>query len=138
MYTVSGTAAGTPYTLTFTRSLSGTGVPPLTVSVSNHDFGSVLLGNLSSTRTVTITNTSSSLFAVTGFTPPATTGNFQVSSNTCNNTTFSLAPSGQANSSCSFTVHFKSNAAGPFNTTFNYSTTASNSGARRSAAPGHH
>ncbi len=61
-------------------SLSGTGTAPVTLSSSSLAFGSVVVGNTSSARSVTLTNLSGSTL---NFSSIAASGSFAIASNTC-------------------------------------------------------
>jgi sugar lactone lactonase YvrE len=115
--TAVGSATGT---LTFndsaltspqTVSLSGTGIAPVTLSVTSLSFSATVVGNTSAAKTVTLTNNQASTLSITGI---AANGPFAVASNTCGTSvlagknctvgvTFSPAAVGSAAGTLTFT-----------------------------------
>ncbi len=88
---------------TLLASLTGTGIPPLSFSVTSLNFGNLDVGATSQPQTVVVTNNASGSVAVPGF---VTTGDFKVALTTCGS---SLA----ANSSCAVNVTFNPSTTGP-------------------------
>ena len=101
-----------------TVTLTGTGGPPVTLSTNSLSFGSLAIGNVSSARTVTLTN----LLAVpANFTSIAATGPiFAIAGNTCG----SSVPSGAR---CTVGVTFSPSATGSVSGTLAFTDAASNS-----------
>ncbi len=97
---------------TLTATLTGNGVPDLTVSSSSLDFGSVDVG-ASTSRTFNINNTTPTNIAAPGF---AVSGDFSASS--------ACGASIPANSSCTVTVTFAPSVYGPRTGTLTSSNTA--------------
>jgi hypothetical protein len=96
--TITDTANSSPQTVT----LSGTGVPPVTISPTSLSFGNVAVGTTSASQSVTITNNQIAGLTMGTFIP---TGSFYISSSTCP----SLLATG---SSCTLGVYFKPTALG--------------------------
>jgi hypothetical protein len=100
-----------------TVSLSGTGVAPVTLSTSSLSFSSTVVGNTSSSRSVTLTNQQSVLLNFSGITATAP---FAIASNTCG---ASLA----AGAHCAVGVTFSPTALGSATGTLTFTDDAGNS-----------
>ncbi|HTA45365.1 MAG TPA: choice-of-anchor D domain-containing protein [Bryobacteraceae bacterium] len=85
-----------------TVSLSGTGTAPVTFSASSLSFGTVTVGNTSSTKTVTLTNRLSVALTLS---PAVVSSGFNIASNTC-------GTSVAAGASCAVGVTFTPTATG--------------------------
>jgi hypothetical protein len=87
-------------------SLAGTGLVPVTVSVTNVAFGSVKGGNTSTAKTVTVTNKQAGAISLSGAIGGTNAGDFAITAaSTCGS---SLA----ANSSCKYSLTFAPSAKG--------------------------
>src|SRR5579863_3243808 len=124
-FTPAATGAATG-TLTFadsainspqTVSLSGTGTAPVTFSASSLSFGTVTVGNTSSTKTVTLTNRLSVALTLR---PVAISAGFNIAGNTC-------GASVAAGASCSVGVTFTPTATGAAAGTLTFTDSASTS-----------
>ena len=111
--TVTDDASTSPQTV----SLSGTGVDPVTLSVSSLTFGTVYAGNTSAAKMVMLTNDQTK---VLNFSSIATSGDYAISSNTCGN---SIA----AGASCKINVTFSPTGVGERDGTLTFTDDASNS-----------
>jgi hypothetical protein len=118
--TTVGSATGT---LTFTDSavtspqtvsLSGTGIGPVTLSVTSLSFSTTVAGNTSAAKTVTLTNNQSSALSITSIktNPP-----FAVASNTCGTS----VPTGK---NCTVGVTFSPTAVGSVTGTLTFTDSA--------------
>ena len=98
-------------------SLSGTGVEPVTLSVTSLSFGTVFAGNTSAAKTVTLTNNGQTALTFTSIAP---TGDFALASNTCGG---SIKGKGK----CVVGVTFSPLAVGALTGTLTFTDSASNS-----------
>src|SRR6266849_2004151 len=103
-------------TVSATASLTGTGVQPVTLSLSNLTFGNQTVGTTSAPKAVTLTNNHSTALSISGI---SASGDF-AQTNTCGT---SLAASAQ----CTISVTFTPTAAGTRNGTLTVVDDASNS-----------
>lgn len=99
---------------TLLATLTGTGVPPLSFSVTSLAFGSLDVGATSQPQTVIVTNNASGAVPVPGF---IATGDFKVALITCGNSL-------PANSSCAVNVTFNPTTTGPRTGTLAVNSTA--------------
>jgi hypothetical protein len=97
-----------------TVSLTGAGVEPVTLSASSLPFGTVLEGNTSAAKLVTLTNNEKTALT---FTSIATTGDFAIASNTC-------GTSVAAGAACKVGVTFSPTATGALTGTLTFSDSA--------------
>ena len=97
--------------------LSGTGIAPLTASVSRLNFGNVPLGKFSASESVTLTNRQNIPLILTSV---ATSGEFAVTSSTCN---AMIAAAG----SCRVTVRFVPVRSGSASAALTFETNATSS-----------
>jgi large repetitive protein len=111
--TVTHNAPTSPQTV----SLTGTGVEPVTLSASSLPFGTVLEGNTSAAKLVTLTNNEKTALT---FTSIATTGDFAIASNTC-------GASVAAGAACKIGVTFSPTATGALTGTLVFTDSAPSS-----------
>jgi hypothetical protein len=102
---------------TQTVNLSGSGSAAVTLSANSVSFGSVVAGNTSAARTVTLTNHTSSTLTFSGIT---TASPFAISSNTCGSGIAGLA-------NCKVGVTFTPQVVGSLTGTLTFTDTALNS-----------
>ncbi len=98
-------------------SLSGTGVEPVTLSVTSWNFGTVFDGNTSAAKLVTLTNHEKSALTFTSIAP---TGDFAIASNTC-------GASVKGGAKCAVGVTFSPTDVGALAGTLTFTDSASNS-----------
>ncbi len=125
--TLTPSSAGSrPATLTITHnaptspqtvSLTGTGVQPVTLSLSSLAFGTALAGTTTASRSVTLTNQENTKLTFSSITA---TGDFAIASNTCGG---SIA----AGATCRVGVTFSATATGARTGTLTFTDNASNS-----------
>src|SRR5208282_1182780 len=98
-------------------SLSGTGVEPVTLSVTSLNFGTVFDGNTSAAKLITLTNHEKTALTFTSIAP---TGDFAIASNTC-------GASVKGGAKCAVGVTFSPTAVGALAGTLTFTDSASNS-----------
>jgi hypothetical protein len=106
-------ASNSPQTVT----LMGTGVEPVTLSVSSLNFGSVAVGNTSATKTVTLTNHQN---VTLNFSSISSSGDFAIATNTC-------VASVAAGKTCTIGIQFSPTTAGTRSGTLTFNDGALNS-----------
>jgi hypothetical protein len=111
--TVADSASNSPQT----AALTGTGTVPVTLSVSNLNLGTVLGGNTSAAKSVTLTNHEDIALA---FSSIVTSGDFAIASNTCGRSI-------KAGATCTVGVTFSPTATGTRDGALTFSDSAANS-----------